>query len=252
MRLKPEEVYCTSISSNSSSLLFLLLLVVGLASFQNSSAQVTQPARIEFPIDEDKNLSYDIFPIGEDGLMLTRQIELAQGGMLWEMMKVDTALNLVWRKEYILRASYQLLDYDYYGKDLYMLFSNFSTGDRNLELVIFRPNGSALRSTIKNYIPFNFFDFKVTKKSLLIGGYFNYRPLVINYGFEEKIPRVLPGLFNDRAQLIEMKVNANETFDVVLTGRTFDKRSTLFINTFDSDGNLIKNISLENSELYLP
>ncbi|MEL7002896.1 MAG: hypothetical protein AAFN93_09215, partial [Bacteroidota bacterium] len=41
-------------------------------------------------------------------------------------------------------------------------------------------------------------------------------------------------------------VNANETFDVVLTGRTFDKRSTLFINTFDSDGNLIKNISLDS------
>lgn len=247
--LNQEEVYYTLIRSNLSRVVIIIgLLSAYLLNTTASKAQIIQPNRLELPINEEEDTDYNIFSAGDKGLFITRQVKAVRDQMLWELLKVDSALNLEWRKEYLLSASYNFLDHNYFGDRLFMLFENFATGDRNLELVIFEHDGSALRSTIKNYIPFSFFDFKVTQNSLLVGGYFNYRPLVINYNFDDKIPRVLPGLFNDKARMVEMKVNKNGTFDVLLTGRTLDRKYTLFINTFDPNGNLIKNLALDTEK----
>lgn len=246
--LNRKGMYCISIKLNSNSFLIITCLLCNLFSLDDSFAQISQPNRIELPFIDNEKKDYNIFSAGEEGLYITRKVNFLNGQMLWELLKVNSDLELVWKKEYLLNASYNFLDHHFYDGKLYLLFSNFASADRNLELVIFYPDGRAGRSIVKNYIPFNFFDFKVTEKSLLISGYFNYRPLVINYNFENRIPQVLPGLFNDKAQIIEIKVNEDKSFDVVLSGRTFDKKYTLFINTYDSDGNLIKNITLDTKK----
>ncbi|MBL6448705.1 hypothetical protein JMN32_20500 [Fulvivirga sp. 29W222] len=213
---------------------------------QSALAQIVQPERFELEVDSDAG--FMVSPAGEGGIFLFREIENTYNTTdnLWEVYLLDTALNISWRKEYFINPNYVNISHLYIDSKLYLLFSSIKQGDKSLSLVSFSAaSGEIDNYIIRNFIPFAFYDFKVINDAVLIGGYFNYRPLVVLYNLEEQIPKVLPGFFNERAQLIEMKVNDHATFDIILSGPTEEKNTTLFINTFDQFGNLIKKISLD-------
>lgn len=211
-----------------------------------SKAQIAQPERFELEIDIDAG--FVVTSAEEHGLFLFREVENIYNSAenLWEVYQLDTALNINWRREYLIDPNFVNVSHSFIEGELYLLFSSTKPGNRDLSLVSFAAStGEVSNYPIRNFIPFSFYDFKVMNNVVLIGGYFNYRPLVFLYNLEEKIPRVLPGFFNERAQLIEMKVNRNNTFDIILSGSNEDRNTTLFINTFDVRGNLLKKISLD-------
>lgn len=210
-------------------------------------AQIAQPDRFELEVDN--HAGFVVAPAGESGVFLFREIENTYNATdnLWEVYLLDTALNIKWRREYFINPNFINISHLFIDGKLHLLFSSKKQGDRSLSLVSFSvTSGEVDNYLIRNFIPFAFYDFKVINNAVLIGGYFNYRPLVVLYNLDEQIPRVLPGFFNERAQLIEMKVNDNSTFDIILSGPDEEKNTTLFINTFDVFGNLLKKISLDS------
>jgi hypothetical protein len=57
---------------------------------------------------------------------------------------------------------------------------------------------------------------------------------------------VLPGIYENRTELIQLKVEEEkETFVVIVSEKTFDKRNTLGIKTYDFDGILLGNTKLD-------
>ncbi|ELR68768.1 hypothetical protein C900_05864 [Fulvivirga imtechensis AK7] len=212
--------------------------------------QIAQPARFEVEIPGGHD--FEVVSAGEGGLLLFREKENTHktGDQLWEIIKLDTALNALWKKEYFIPADLTLLGRYFENDQLYLLFRSQNLSKRNLELfTLTASSGAVATTTIRNFIPFALQSFKVLNNaSVLVGGYYNYRPLVILYDLEKNVPRVLPGLFNERSELIEIKINPDDTFDVILKGRTLEKVMTLFISTFDSNGNLIKKIVLDTEK----
>ena len=214
-------------------------------SFTHGIAQITQTERFEIPIQNGEN--YEIIPAGENGLFLYQRVkdQSNANNTVWKVVRLDASFDIQWVKLYALSSDYELVDHYYNDDRGHLLFNNFSSKNRNLELVSWDLSGEIVRIPIRNYIPFNYFDFTATQDAAVIAGYFNYRPVVILYNFKDRVPRVLPGIFNEKSTIAEIKINGNQTFDVTLAGKTIDKKYTLFINTFDFNGNLVKKVELD-------
>lgn len=213
------------------------------------SAQVKQPERFETVVSAGGG--FEVANAGEDGLLLFREGRNVHKtpDRLWEIIRLDTTLTGVWRKEHFLSPHHELAAKYYHDGYLHLLFRNSNPGQRDLELLtVAAATGQISHTTIRNFIPFAFHDFKVLDNMVLLSGYYNYRPVVILYDIEKRMPRVLPGIYNDKTELIDVAVNNNNTFDIVLRGRTVDKKITLFISTFDYSGNLIKKIVLDTDK----
>lgn len=208
-------------------------------------AQISQTERFEIPIDLGEN--YEIIGAGDNGLFLYQKVEQQSNDRtsVWKVVRVDTSFDIQWVKLYSLSSDFELVDHYYNDGRGHLLFNNFSLKNRNLELVSWDLMGNIIRVPIRNYIPFSYFDFTATRDAAVIAGYFNYRPVVILYNFKDRIPRVLPGIFNEKTIISEVKINKNQTFDVTLAGRTIDKKNTLFVNTFDFQGNPVKKVELD-------
>ncbi|QSE95953.1 hypothetical protein [Fulvivirga lutea] len=225
--------------------LFVVLLMPLLA--MELSAQIIQPDRFEI-VGEYDNI--DVIPAGENGLFLvSSNREPGESEVEWQVIKLDTAFFGDWDRTYSVPKNQVLLSKYFDNGKLYFLFSKNDPKDRNLELISFDVrDGSAKSYVIRNYIPFSLFDFKVTDNAAIIGGYFNYRPLVILYNFANQIPVILPGLFIENADFAQIKVNNRSTFDILLTGKTIDKKATIFIYTYSTNGELLRQTSLDTDK----
>ena len=207
--------------------------------------QIHQPNRLEFNIEEGEE-HYEAVAAGQDGLLLFRERPHAfdHKNRHWEIVMYDTALNQSWQQAFMVKASYNYVGNRIRGGRFFMLFSKANANNRLLELVIVNlSSGQVYTQTIRNAIPFALSGFEVTPKAILVNGYHNYRPIVFYYDFANRSPRVLAGMYDDRRELLQIKVNENN-FDVVLVGVSYDKRTTLFLKTYDHDGNLTKNTIL--------
>ncbi len=221
----------------------LLLFIVSSISL----AQISQPERFEIPSGDG---TYEVISAGDNGLfLLIKTVELQTKEQIWQVIKLDTAFNVQWQRVYSVPVSQTLVsNYSDKGK-LYFLFSRNQPKDRNMELISFnQEDGSALSYIIRNFIPLDFFDFKVIGQSAVIAGYYNFRPLVFLYNLSEGIPVVLPGLFGDRSELIQLTANSNNTFDILVSGRDINRQASLFLNTYDYSGALVKSLNLEGEE----
>lgn len=232
-------------SSWNKTLLFFVLILLALPS--KLFCQIEQPQRLELDLGETE---YEVLSANENGLfLLGKTVDLAAQEQKWNVLKLDTSFNVQWQRYYSVPMSQALVSkYSENGK-LYFLFSRTEPRDRNLEVISFDQfNGSAKSYVIKNFIPIDFFDFKVNASAAIIAGYYNYRPIVIMYNLNEGIPIVLPGLFGDRNELIQLTSNQNRTFDVLISGRNIERQGTLFVNTYDFEGKLVNSMELNPLE----
>lgn len=213
----------------------------------SSLAQLQQPNRYEILQGREEE-SRNLLTCDKSGILLWRTLEIptSRDSLLLELEVIDTTFTSSWRKNYLMDANLNFIAQKYFDGKAYLLFGNYTPTTRNLVLIEVEALTSYTKvHIIKNIIPFTYFGMEVTGEAVIIGGYFNYRPLVLLFDFEERIPRILPGLFNDKTQLVQMQVNENKTIDVILQGKNAEKVNTLFINTFDAEARLLKVVELE-------
>jgi hypothetical protein len=225
----------------------LFAILFALIAYAQTYAQIQQPHRFEIALEGN---GYQVVSAHEYGLFLLKEAKnTLSKETTWQVNKLDTTFNSNWERTYNVPNNYQLLSKYFDNGKLYFLFSKKNTKDKNLELISFDvDNGSAESFVIRNYIPFAFFDFRVANNTAIVAGYYSSRPIVILFDFVKGIPTVLPGLFGGSNELIQIKLNSNTTFDIILTGKTIDKNTTIFINTYSSDGTLLSNLSVNTEK----
>jgi hypothetical protein len=219
----------------------LLLLSLSLAS---THAQVEQAGRFELPLYDAYSKPYAPVSLGTDGLLIYGTV-LMDGGEAVEVTRVDTALVQVW-KGYIKieRNAAVLMARSVSRKALLLLKDRNSNVAEFTLLIIDIITGQYSTHSIPTQIPFNPTNFLVTGSAALIGGYFNYRPLVLHYSFTTLKSKILPGFFNDTGELDQLTANADGTLNVVVCAKNFDRRKSLWIRTYDPEGDLIKSVVL--------
>lgn len=230
----------SAFSKGLSSIAFLLVI-------QWSQAQIIQSARVEFSMSDEVSERYKAVSLGESGLMAYRRLDGRKDDQI-ELIKLDTSLHENWRGLFEVPKKLVLHRVQHRSEFVFFLFRDQNHGgDFHIEAINLR-NGNHGPYLVKNLIPFSPTDFVITDQAAMIGGYYNYRPIVLYFSFATQRSRVLPGFFNAPGELDELKSYADGSVDVVVSARNFEKRRSLWIRNYDPLGTLVKTTILEPEE----
>lgn len=210
--------------------------------------QVVQTARYEIKVVERDEPRYSAVKLGENGMMIYRRI-IGKKDDHFELIKLDTALKENWKGIVPVSKKLDIIQSKSYGNLLYLLLKDPQYIGKDLTIVALNLlNGTYRIYQVRNIIPFYPAEFVLTDKAALIGGYFNSRPLVIHYSFEQQSSRILPGFFNAPGELDQIKLSPDGTTDIIVSSRNFEKRRALWIRTYDSRGELLRTTILQPDE----
>lgn len=229
--------WCTN---NAARYIFLFLLGIALS----ANGQVVQNGRYEIPVFESEP-NFEVAPAEEAGVFLYRTVTGGPANAL-QLVSLDTAFQEKW-------SGYIPIDHNFvenktlfYDSSLYVLMRWRDYTKNDLKIAVINKNsGSYKVHSFRNFIPLLITTFKVTHKAAIIGGYFNRVPVVIYYSFEEQRSKIAPGLFNDAGELIQIRTYDDDSFDILVSAKNFQRQQTITIRNYDADGNLTKSIALQ-------
>lgn len=218
--------------------LFCLFLAGGVYPLQ---AQLQQPARLELDLS-DTDEYYTVVSAGEQGLILYRRNN-DQSTVLKEVYDIlcfDEDLNERWNTQLEVEDA-SLTGYEYKGGKFYLLFREKANKADNYHIFRMDVETSLMTNyTIDNAIPIELSEFTAVDDVMLLGGYVNYRPTVIYFDLKNEKYRVIPGLYMNNSELLEIKTNEeNKTFTILHTERMRNRQYTISTKTFDRDGGLL-------------
>lgn len=222
--------------------------LVLLVSFSSAFGQVKQLERFELVINEkEDHENYQASSLEEDGIFIYRRIFGKKEDQL-ELIKVDSSLHENWRGYITLQKELKISHVKMKDHLVFILLKSGRYVSGDFQVVAIRANdGNFNVYTIKNMIPFNPTDFVVTAKGMMIGGYFNYRPLVLFFSFSTQRSKILPGFFNEQGELNQIKTYPNASIEIIVSAKNFEHKRCLWIRNYTEEGDLIKTTVLEPS-----
>lgn len=210
-------------------------------------AQVRQ-VRFEIPLLPGQVDPYRTVSLQDQGIMLYGSV-FADGQAALELIRLDTAFREVWKGFIKMDRGLNLYQATFFQDRVFMLLRDRSNPVADLQVLwIFIDSGNYIVRHVKTLIPFIPTHFLVTSDAALIGGHFNYRPLVLYYNFNLSQSKILPGFFNEVGELDQLRTDADGNIDIVVSGKNLTKRKSLWIRTYDRFGDLSKTIVLQPDE----
>ncbi len=214
-------------------------------------SQVLQPERVEIEIKESEN-DFTVVSADEEGIIIFRKDELnynnrEKGKNSWEFIKYDTSLKEQWKRTYGIDINYELIGYDYENGQLVLLFQDGPYYDRSMGLINMTANsGDTIVHSIKRVVPIVLSYFEIVGQTVVLGGEVNYKPAVINYDMLTRKIKVLPGIYGNRGELLDIQPNdEDQTIDVLMAELMDDKRVTVTVKTFDQYSTLLQNVPMQ-------
>jgi hypothetical protein len=217
-----------------------------LIAFHAVKAQPLQVARYEIPLADDEE-GFEIITAEKSGLYLRRNVRVGKFDQI-HLTYLDTTLTEKWKGAINIERNYLVVGQRVFDQKLYLLLRYRDYSRNDLILMIVDETGNYQQYQIKGYIPFSPVDFHVMNSAVAIGGYFNRTPLVLFFSLETLRSKVLAGLVNETGELTQIKINNDDTFDVLISASNFTKQKTIWIRHYDNHGNLISSSSLEADE----
>jgi len=219
----------------------LLAATVLFVTFQPLYAQITQTRRYERE-QKSSDESYTVISLNEEGLALLRERDKYNGNKkLWEIVLLDTALEERKIVEFYLEERYPLIGYEVAPRTLYLLYRTGDTYKNSLQLVEFdTEDGSEKnRFEIKPEVDFRITHFSKVGSNIAFGGYVSSDPAILLFDPATKGLKIVPGFFQKDTELVDLRVNQNNTFNVILIDRAQRSERKLVLKTFDETGKLL-------------
>jgi len=215
----------------------------------NAQAQWAQPHRFEIEQKPEKP-TFAMVPLGAQGLALVRdKDDYRAGKKTVELIALDTALQKKWETELEVASAMNLVGYDFVDRHFYLLFRKGETPQGNLHLVRLRLADAATeRFDIKQDFDFKLTHFSATPHNVILGGHLSNEPSVLIYRLADRQMKVVPGFFLNGMELLDVRVNENFTFNVLISSRVGNNDRKLLLRTFDEDGVLL----LEDEIIFPP
>lgn len=223
-----------------------LLSVVVMAVSLSGFTQVSQPNRFE---KEQKRRfgDFHVVSLEEQGLALLRDKEkYEQGDRLWEFTQIDTLLAEVWTKELSVEPKFRLVGYDYRDKNLYYLFRAGETDMGDLKIVKLDPRDrQVLEFNYKPELAIQLSHFNIVGNQILLAGYVSRQPTVLLFNMETNQAKIVAGLLADNTEILDVRANINNTFNVMMTERQSKAKKRLILKTYDETGALLLDDMIE-------
>jgi len=218
-----------------STTLVLLAILSGITF--SSLGQLSQPRRYE-KAQKNSDEYYTLISLKKDGVAIFRDLsKFKNGNRTWELVLLDTALKETKSLELEIKDRHNLVGYEYAPGHLYFLFRTGETTKNDFELIDIDLKGSeAGRYQFKPDLDFKLTHFNKAGKNFIFGGYVNNEPAVILYELPAKNIRVIPGFFQKDTELVDLRINQNQTFNTVLIDRGSKENRKLVFRTYDETG----------------
>ena len=238
-------MFSTSTRSGLTRSIFCFCFLIHTASILE--AQVVQNGRLDIRIASSFE-SYSVISLDTAGVALYRNFIGPKENQL-ELIRLDTALNQVWRGFLPIPKEFSIASAKKVGEKLYFLLENKTATNRIFQVFAVQiKDGGYFSYPIRNIIAFNATEFIASKKALLIGGYFNFRPVVLFYSLKDHRSRILPGFLNEPGELTQINADDDGNIDVIVSAKNSSKKKCLWIRHFDEAGDLTKTVVLESAE----
>lgn len=219
----------------------MIIVALLLSLTANTFAQILQPSRYEKE-QETKDELFTVISLREHGIALLRATnEYSRNKRDWEIIVLDSGLQEKHTITFSIETRYPLAGYDVSGKNLYLLYRTGETNKNDFVLLDFNTDDTTTwhRHEIKPELDFQITHFASVSSSVILGGYVSNDPTVLLYDMKEKTIKVVPGFFQKNNELVDLRVNQNETFNVVLIDRSVRAERKLIFRTYDRLGNLL-------------
>ena len=111
-------------------------------------------------------------------------------------------------------------------------------------------NSDELRTyDLTTVFPIDITHFESVGETLLLAGYANYRPVVITYNINNRVPRVVPGFYDNKNDILDLVVDErSKLFTVILSQKMRNKKFTIRVKTFNDRGDVIQDNLIDPGE----
>ncbi len=226
-------------------LVFMLLPLITFSQRKkdrDTSAVILQPNRIEFEKESEESEFY-VVPGNKDGILVAEETgETTRGGAIWKIYLVNTELEIDWSQNLIIPDDGGLLGYEYFDGRFYLLFSR--SRFRTQDLIVYQfvaKTQEYISYEITTVFPIQITHFESVGETLLLAGYANFRPVVITYNINDRIPRVVPGFYDNKNNILDLVVDErSKLFTVILAEKMKNKKYTARVRTFTDKGDIIQ------------
>lgn len=206
-----------------------------------SSENIIQPNRIEFEIGP-KDGQFQIIPADDNGMLVVNPTRSRNKDKYeWQFYLLDSTLNVVWKRNYDISINTNFLGYDHSGESFYMLFGKSQYKLEKMEVMeLSAVSGDSTQYTIDTVFPMQLGFFESLGNTLIFGGYANFRPVVMLFDTEKRKPKVLPGFYNSKSDILDIQTNdESKHFTVMLRETTIKKKITISLRTFQTNGEIL-------------
>lgn len=216
------------------------LVGIGLMSCAMVFSQITQPSRFE----EERKYSdhnYNLISLHKEGIALIHDNEKYEDGKkIWEVILLDSTLNKTWSGTLKLNSRLQFIGYEYIMGNLYLLFRNGELNSNDLHLIHHSLATHEMNTyEIKHQVDFRITHFSMAGSNAIFGGYIVREPAVFLYSITETKLKVVPGFFLNDTELLDLRINHNNTFNVLMTERGLKDQKKLIVRTYDESGTML-------------
>ena len=217
----------------------IVMALVSLVSF-NLSAQITQPALYERSHKESDH-SFLVISMGDKGIALIRDTEKFEGNKKsWEAIFLDSALNESWTTKFEIDQRMNILGHDYRDGNIYLIFEEPDNNGRQINLIeIILPERTVKQHKFKPDVTIHYTHFSILKNKAVFGGYMTKEPTLLMYDLNNESTKVIPGTFQMKEELMDVRNNSNDTFNALLIERDSKSIKKLIVRTYDSNGVLL-------------
>lgn len=217
----------------------LPLLTVALVLSVHALSQIQQPSRFEKEQkfnDED----FTVITLKSDGVALIREKKEFKGGkQTWEVMLLDTILQETGTVEFEIDHENRFIGFEQSPGVVYFLFAKSNLrGSMSLISVDIKAK-DVHQYEIKPELNLQLTQFWKAGENFVFGGSVNNESAVLLYNPGTDNLKVLPGFFQKNVELIDMRVNQNQTFNTILVDRGDHEKKKIIFRTYDFSGKQI-------------
>jgi hypothetical protein len=218
----------------------LSLIAIGLFVAVSAFAQTEQVARYEREqkISDPELL---IVPMLEKGIALINDKDkYKEGKKIWGIIVLDHDLTELWNLEFNTEPKHRIVGYECNGDLIYLLFRTNDHEGSDLSLITIHARTQELkRYTIKQELTFKITHFGVLDQKLVLGGYVNQDPAILIYDLDTENLKIVPGFFVNDTELLDLRMNSNNTFNTLVIDRHTKEKKRLILKTFDASGAML-------------
>ena len=183
--------------------------------------QIKQVARYELE-QKGADQSWTIISMKEQGIALVRdKNKFLNAEKVFEIRILDSLLHENAYTEVSVPSRMSLIGYEYTPEYLYILLRS---GDNEVARVLLLEYDIKKREVERYEIKYEFnlrlTHFTVIDRHAIIAGYVTREPAVLIYDIVDSQLKVVPGFFLADTELLDVRINANGTFNTLTTNRS--------------------------------